>query len=39
MPVLEFGHDEYLVRPVDEFLRDLLHGKRVRAGGSRFIVF
>ena len=39
MPVLELGHDEDLVRPVKELLSDLLHGKRVRAGGSRFIVF
>jgi hypothetical protein len=39
MPVVKRGHDEYLVRPVDEFLRDPSDGESARAGGSRFVLF
>jgi hypothetical protein len=39
VPVFEFGHDEYFVRPVDELLCNPSHGKNARACGSCFVLF
>jgi len=38
MSVLDFGHDEDLVGPVDELLSDFLHGKVRRAGRTRLVL-
>ncbi len=39
VPVLEFTHDEYFVRPIYELLGNSLRGEHARSRGFRFILF